>query len=219
MSLVSQATIKTIPTHDNSPIRQVEQVSGTKVFRYSQPRMFFGDEIRLNYHLYLCTYDRQFKITKGDYVLRDGSELLEVSPKLLTAIEEGHIANLEIGKILATTNKSLGLMDIPTWFLRTFCESGGLPVVAINSSRGGYCAGCTQAGIWHCAHADTCGNAEDILRPLMNDDGTISIHSNSENWALPELVVELNKYREHAMANGLSETDFDEYIQQKYFSK
>lgn len=30
--------------------------------------------------------------------------------------------------------------------------------------KGGRCEGCIRAGMWHCAHADTCGNAIDVLR-------------------------------------------------------
>jgi hypothetical protein len=40
--------------------------------------------------------------------------------------------------------------------------------VEIEMENYGYCEGCRKAGIWHCAHADTCGNAETRKRPKLD---------------------------------------------------
>jgi hypothetical protein len=37
----------------------------------------------------------------------------------------------------------------------------------------GYCEGCRKAGMWHCAHADTCGNAENRERPKLDSSGNL----------------------------------------------
>jgi hypothetical protein len=40
--------------------------------------------------------------------------------------------------------------------------------VVIEMENYGYCEGCRKAGMWHCAHADTCGNAETRKRPKLD---------------------------------------------------
>ena len=40
--------------------------------------------------------------------------------------------------------------------------------VEIIMEKYGYCEGCRKAGMWHCAHADTCGNAVELERPLLD---------------------------------------------------
>jgi hypothetical protein len=37
----------------------------------------------------------------------------------------------------------------------------------------GYCEGCRKAGMWHCAHADTCGYAETRQQPKLDENGCI----------------------------------------------
>ncbi len=37
----------------------------------------------------------------------------------------------------------------------------------------GYCEGCRKAGMWHCAHADTCGYAETRQQPKLDTEGCI----------------------------------------------
>jgi hypothetical protein len=43
--------------------------------------------------------------------------------------------------------------------------------VEIEMEYYGYCEGCRKAGIWHCAHADTCGYAETRERPKLDSEG------------------------------------------------
>jgi hypothetical protein len=45
--------------------------------------------------------------------------------------------------------------------------------VEIEMEEYGYCEGCRRAGMWHCAHADTCGNAETRERPKLDADGCL----------------------------------------------
>jgi hypothetical protein len=40
--------------------------------------------------------------------------------------------------------------------------------VEVEMENYGYCEGCRKAGMWHCAHADTCGNAETRKRPKLD---------------------------------------------------
>jgi hypothetical protein len=45
--------------------------------------------------------------------------------------------------------------------------------VEIEMENYGYCEGCRKAGIWHCAHADTCGYAETRERPKLDSQGCL----------------------------------------------
>jgi hypothetical protein len=45
--------------------------------------------------------------------------------------------------------------------------------VEIEMEEYGYCEGCRRAGMWHCAHADTCGNAETRERPKLDENGCL----------------------------------------------
>ena len=45
--------------------------------------------------------------------------------------------------------------------------------VEIEMENYGYCEGCRKAGMWHCAHADTCGNAENRERPKLDSSGNL----------------------------------------------
>jgi hypothetical protein len=45
--------------------------------------------------------------------------------------------------------------------------------VEIEMEYYGYCEGCRKAGMWHCAHADTCGYAETRERPKLDSQGCL----------------------------------------------
>ena len=45
--------------------------------------------------------------------------------------------------------------------------------VEIEMENYGYCEGCRKSGMWHCAHADTCGNAETRERPKLDENGCL----------------------------------------------
>ncbi|MEY2869823.1 MAG: hypothetical protein RIR01_2325 [Bacteroidota bacterium] len=45
--------------------------------------------------------------------------------------------------------------------------------VEIDMEKYGYCEGCRKAGMWHCAHADTCGYAETRERPKLDENGCL----------------------------------------------
>lgn len=45
--------------------------------------------------------------------------------------------------------------------------------VEIIMEKYGYCEGCRKAGMWHCAHADTCGNAIELERPKLDKKGCL----------------------------------------------
>jgi hypothetical protein len=42
--------------------------------------------------------------------------------------------------------------------------------IEIEMENYGYCEGCRKAGMWHCAHADTCGYAETRERPKLDEN-------------------------------------------------
>ena len=48
--------------------------------------------------------------------------------------------------------------------------------VEIEMEKYGYCEGCIQAGMWHCAHADTCGNAVELERPKLDNADCLILH-------------------------------------------
>lgn len=45
--------------------------------------------------------------------------------------------------------------------------------VEVEMEEYGYCEGCRKAGMWHCAHADTCGYVETRQQPKLDADGCI----------------------------------------------
>jgi hypothetical protein len=47
--------------------------------------------------------------------------------------------------------------------------------VELEMKKYGYCEGCTKSGLWHCAHADTCGNAVELERPKLDENGCVII--------------------------------------------
>ncbi len=50
--------------------------------------------------------------------------------------------------------------------------------VEIEMEKYGYCEGCNKAGMWHCAHADSCGNAVELERPFLDEDGCLILTKN-----------------------------------------
>ncbi len=45
--------------------------------------------------------------------------------------------------------------------------------VEIEMEQYGYCEGCRKSGMWHCAHADTCGHAETREKPKLDSQGCL----------------------------------------------
>lgn len=45
--------------------------------------------------------------------------------------------------------------------------------VEVEMEKYGRCELCLKAGMWHCAHADTCGSAVEAERPKLDADGCI----------------------------------------------
>jgi hypothetical protein len=45
--------------------------------------------------------------------------------------------------------------------------------VEIEMEQYGYCEGCRKSGMWHCAHADTCGYAETREKPKLDSEGCL----------------------------------------------
>jgi hypothetical protein len=45
--------------------------------------------------------------------------------------------------------------------------------VEIEMEDYGYCEGCTKSGMWHCAHADTCGQNVTLKRPKLDENGCL----------------------------------------------
>jgi len=45
--------------------------------------------------------------------------------------------------------------------------------VEIEMENYGYCEGCRKAGMWHCAHADTCGYSETRERQKLDENGCL----------------------------------------------
>jgi hypothetical protein len=45
--------------------------------------------------------------------------------------------------------------------------------VEIEMEEYGYCEGCRRAGMWHCAHADTCGQNVTLKRPKLDENGCL----------------------------------------------
>jgi hypothetical protein len=45
--------------------------------------------------------------------------------------------------------------------------------IEIEMENYGYCEGCRKVGMYHCAHADTCGYAETRERPKLDKDGCL----------------------------------------------
>jgi hypothetical protein len=45
--------------------------------------------------------------------------------------------------------------------------------VELEMEKYGYCEGCTKSGLWHCAHADTCGNAVELEKPKLDENDCV----------------------------------------------
>ena len=57
-------------------------------------------------------------------------------------------------------------------FIQSLQQPTEIDVMIVMESYG-YCEGCRKAGMWHCAHADTCGNAETRERPKLDSQGNL----------------------------------------------
>lgn len=107
-------------------------------------------------------------------------------------------------KVVATTDKSLGLDEAgkaghdtdefhPIYpqpnedFVYQFCESGGIYDVELEVEPYGYCGGCRSAGLWHCAHADTCGANVTLHRPKTDSHGLVTIKPLKTSWSKEEI--------------------------------
>ncbi|HEX6168254.1 MAG TPA: hypothetical protein VFZ33_01080 [Chitinophagaceae bacterium] len=62
--------------------------------------------------------------------------------------------------------------------------------------NGGYCEGCKRAGLYHCAHADTCGYAKDVLR-LVKTETKASVKSEFQ-W-----VYAIDRLPQHMVSRPL----------------
>ena len=65
-----------------------------------------------------------------------------------------------------------GIIQEPIDFIKSLQQSKEIEV-EIEMEEYGYCEGCRKAGMWHCAHADTCGYAETRQQPKLDESGCI----------------------------------------------
>jgi hypothetical protein len=72
-------------------------------------------------------------------------------------------------KYWETSGVSITFEDLTEKMLRQPTEIE----VEIEMEEYGYCEGCRKAGMWHCAHADTCGYAETRQQPKLDESGCI----------------------------------------------
>jgi hypothetical protein len=100
----------------------------------------------------------------------------------VSAYIEGFNKAMELNKdkLFTTTNLTVGMISLlylekekdelsdvfkerQFKFVDEYIQSLQQPTeieVEIEMEKYGYCEGCRKAGMWHCAHADTCGYAE-----------------------------------------------------------
>lgn len=94
-------------------------------------------------------------------------------------LNKGKVFTLEDMRKAITYGSNLRDMDagkIPYQTMEEFIKSLQQPTeieVEIEMEQYGYCEGCRKSGMWHCAHADSCGNSETRERLKLDSEGCL----------------------------------------------
>ncbi len=164
----------------------------------------------INQHLYITSKD---EIKDGDWCIR---EYYPQTKGFTRVVEQFFRDKADFGdslsreKIIASTDANLfmylekfpgryPLPLIPESFTKVYVNkhNDGKPIVEVDveMEKYGYCGACKAAGMWHCAHADTCGNSQELWRIKTREDNTIIIHQ-SKKYSRDEVVKLFDKYLE-----------------------
>lgn len=81
---------------------------------------------------------------------------------------------------------------------------------------GATCHDCNKSGMWHCAHADTCGNNIPALKVFTNDVFTISIDLPQGQW---EILGKSTELSEEQMKGICWQVSFGNYTGYKNYNQ
>jgi len=122
-------------------------------------------------HLYVVT----------DAVILVGEYYVNESNYIIKAINKGYLTDTDLigkRKIIASTDKGLGLLSIPFNFLESYCDAGG-----INEIRVGF-------NTPQCYDGEININGLDILLPVIKwvkGEKTVVIHESKKMWTKSEV--------------------------------
>lgn len=176
------------------------------------------------HHLYVISDD---KPKVGDWVIEyqmgdilGTVQMIRSEYELAPDIQKKIIATTDVFLTMSDKGSSLlnessygvngkkGIFDLPQLsesFIQAYIKSynEGKPIVnvMVEYENYGYCGACRAAGMWHCAHADTCGNSQTLERPKIRPDNTIIIHT-TKQIKHDEMLLNMQYYMEYVQMNG-----------------
>ncbi len=131
-------------------------------------------------HIYICSYD---EIKIGDYVYSNLFNTIQyIGDERLLNESNGHCK-----KIIATTDKSQNLPEIPEQFLKEFCDNGGIWEVEVEYEE---IAKCLNYPIENCPFYECsfkkCDDCESYFYPKLTNN-TISIRYTKQTLTRDEV--------------------------------
>lgn len=173
----------------------------------------------INQHLYIISND---DIKSGDYFICIKNECLQRA-------DDNYEQTCDSDKkVIATTDRTL-LKNfnrggdggytlfplIPESFTKVYINkhNDGEPIfeVDVEMEKYGYCGACRAVGMWHCANADTCGNAQELWRLKTREDGTIILRQ-SKKYSREEIRKILINYSFAMGLNPIGGAKFDNWF-------
>ncbi len=171
-----------------------------------------------HFHLYICSSD---EIKERDYVFTQDNE---------SRIEKVN-SNLDFHKtfkskkVIATTDKSLNLPEIPEQFLKEFCDNGGIWEVEVEYEYGDMCQ--SRHNCSDCIDCDFYGDSVNCIfrkekafplseneLPLI-ENNTINIRSANQTWTRDEVEQLCEKaYMSGINAKTFWEEDFENWLKE-----
>lgn len=193
MSILMKRSVVLLPTEE--PTRIYETIYGGLGLYDEEKTYAMPDKGRF---MYIVNQD---KLQIGDwYIWHNNNQVCKVEGEL--HILNNHIMNKQISKIIASTDKSLGLPSIPNHFIKQYVDLYNKQyvieevIVEYKNTCCGRCDGIT----------DECTGPNEVVLRLNDKDNTIYLHTLRDNFSLEEVNDLLDKvlraYRDDHLPRG-----------------
>lgn len=129
------------------------------------------------------------EIKDNDYIT-DGIKVIRAIPKIINS--QGLVNKRNWKKIIATTDTSLQLPNLPTQFIEQYITAynNGKPITEVMVE---YELLCTNCGESNCDKLQ-CRDNKDVYYLLINPDNTINTKSIKESWSREEVIKLISNF-------------------------
>ena len=192
-----------------------KQSNIVKVHEYNSLHLLKGDEhpnntilnLGIPQHLYFTTDD---EIKEGDWYIDDCNLIRQA----VTSDKDYWDRRPTYKKIVATTDKSLGLPEPSQAFMEKYVELGGIEEVDIEyeSYIKGQCnCQCHDDGTVM-LHMVACCHPTIIYQPVKNSNNIITIYSVKDSWSREEMFQLMDNYQNYLIETDRTVKSFEEWF-------